>query len=86
MSPMARGWDSKAVEEQISEREAAAPMPALGPTKLSPLEAQNRVKRQSLMLARTRTRTALEGTRDEAYRQMLERALQHLDAELAELG
>ena len=59
--------------------------PATTPKKLSPLEAKNRVKRQSLLLARTRTLTALETSRDSGYREMLERALRHLDSELAEL-
>jgi hypothetical protein len=81
---MARGWESKSVEEQISAREVEAPAPVKkGP---SPAEVERRAKRDQLLLARTRTITALQTTRDEGYREMLERALQHLDSELAGLG
>ena len=54
--------------------------------KLSPLELQNRAKRDSLLLARKRTVAALETTTGGGYRTMLEQALQHLDSELASLG
>jgi hypothetical protein len=81
---MARGWESKSVEDQISERQTESPA-TNGKKTLSPLELKNRARRQSLLLARTRTVTALEGTRDSGYRTMLERALHDLDSELAEL-
>jgi hypothetical protein len=80
---MARGWESKSVEEQISLREVEAPAPVK--TAPSPVEVERRAKRNGLLLARTRTITALQTTRDEGYREMLERALQHLDSELAGL-
>ena len=80
---MARGWESKSVEDQIAERQAS---PATnGKKALSPLELKNRARRQSLLLARTRTLTALGATRDTGYRTMLERALHDLDSELSGL-
>ena len=61
-----------------------APAPN-GKKTLSPLELKKHARRQSLLLARTRTVRALEATRDTSYRSMLERALLDLDSELAEL-
>jgi hypothetical protein len=81
---MARGWESKSVEDQITERQVEAPAPK-GKNALSPLELKKHARRQSLLLARTRTVTALEATRDAGYRTMLERALLDLDSELAGL-
>ena len=83
---MARGWESKAVEEQISAREAETESPAPTQWTLPPDEVKHRTKRNGLLLARRRTLTALETTRDAGYREILERALQHLDSELANLG
>jgi len=81
--PMARGWESKAVEEQISAREDAAKTPPK--MALAPIELQRRAKRESLLLARTRTLNALESARDERYRVQLEQALVHLDSELGQI-
>ena len=80
---MARGWESKAIEEQISAREAEAEVSAK--EALSPAELKQRAKRDSLLLARSHTLNALQSARDERYRVQLEGALKHLDAELAKL-
>ncbi len=80
---MARGWESKAVEGQISEREAASQTG--GKPKLSRHQLEQKVKREGMLLARARTLSSLEATHDERYRCMLERALAHLDSQIAEL-
>ena len=80
---MARGWESKAVEGQISAREDGAKTPPK--MALAPIELQRRAKRESLLLARTRTLNALESARDERYRVQLEQALAHLDSELGQI-
>jgi hypothetical protein len=83
MSIMARGWESKAVEEQISAREAQSqetPKP-----RISSAEAARRSRHDGLLLARARTVAALESTKDQRYRSMLEGALAHLDSEIAVL-
>ena len=80
---MARGWESKSVEDQIAEREASA---SSGPQKrLSPSEAERQAKRDGLLLARARILTAIQSARNETYRAQLESALKHLDSELAGL-
>ena len=80
---MARGWDSKSVEEQINERQAE-PRNS-GKQKSGRRETEQRTKREGIRLARSRTLTALESTHDERYRALLERTLAHLDSELAKL-
>ncbi|HYR82896.1 MAG TPA: hypothetical protein VE422_02340 [Terriglobia bacterium] len=80
---MARGWESKAVEDQISARETEHQ--TLEKPALTPRERTLIVKKKGLLLARAHTLNALESARDERYRQQLERALAHLDSQLSEL-
>ena len=81
---MARGWDSKSVEDQITERQAESNAP--GKQRSTRKEVEQRAKREGIRLARSRTVTALESTQDQRYRALLERTLEHLDSELAKLG
>lgn len=80
---VARGWESKSIEEQISEREAEAQ--AKTKKRPSPQEIQQNSKRESILLARSRTVAAMESARDERYRALLKRTLDHLESELAKL-
>ena len=80
---MARGWESKAVEQQISERTAESDELKKTPSKV---DIENRRKRDGLLLARARTVNALQAAKDERYRGMLQEALAHLDSEIASLG
>ena len=80
---MARGWESKSVEEQISAKEADRQDRNKAP--LAADEVQLRSKRESLLLARTRTVAVLESARDERYRTILRAALADLDKQLSEL-
>jgi hypothetical protein len=81
---VARGWESKSVEEQISERQSESE--TSGKKKPSRFEIEQRAKREGILLARSRTLTALESTQDKRYRALLERTLAHLDSELKKLG
>jgi len=80
---MARGWESKSVEDQINEREAEAEK--LSKQKASPVDIEQKAKREGILLARARTSSVLESTRDERYRALLKRTLDHLDSELGKL-
>jgi len=80
---VARGWESKSVEDQISERAAEHKNPIK--KELSRLEIEQKSKKQGILLARTRTMTALESTQDDRYRELLRRTLDHLDSELRKL-
>jgi hypothetical protein len=81
---MARGWESKAVEDQIDDAERtrrAGAKPAL-----TPAEMERQSRKDGLLLSRTRTLNALQGSCDARYRALLERTLAHIDAELASLA
>jgi hypothetical protein len=80
---VARGWESKSVEEQINERQAESE--ASDRAKLNRREIEQRAKRESIRLARSHTLTAMESSHDSRYRALLERTLAHLDSELAKL-
>jgi hypothetical protein len=76
---MARGWESKSVEDQIAEaeeRRRAATAP-----KLSAAESADRERIANLQLALARLREQLSRARSEAHKQMLERALADIEAQ-----
>ena len=81
---MARGWESKSVEDQITEKENAS----IINSNLKLNRAQNaiRQKRESLILARAHTLSNLESASDARYRDLLERTLAHLESQIANLG
>jgi hypothetical protein len=81
---VARGWESKSVEEQITNRQAESE--PTGKKKPSRFEIEQKSRRESIRLARARATTALQSTHDGRYRALLERTLAHLDSELAKLG
>jgi len=81
---MARGWESKSVEDQIQERESRTSESASHP-KLTPEELQRRNKREGILMARTRTLTSLQTACGGRYRGHLEQVLADLDRQLADL-
>ena len=81
---MARGWESKSVEEQINEREAETENS--GKKKPSRREIEQKSKREGILLARSHTVSAMETARDDRYRALLKRTLDHLNSELSKLG
>ena len=80
---MARGWESKSVEEQQSQAASSEPMPGPRPT---PDQLMRQHQRNSLLLSRARVLQQLETAQNSQHRQMLEAALVDLDAQLARLG
>ena len=80
---MARGWESKDVEDQVERREAEKL--AAAAAKLTAEEAELARKRGPLELDRTRVMRELAATKHPRRRAQLEAALAHLNAELAKL-
>ena len=80
---MARGWESKNVEDQMEAAESAKQ--AAAKRALTPEEIERQSRRDRLLLSRTRTLNALQGTCDARYRALLERTLAHVDGELTQL-
>ena len=78
---MARGWESKSVEEQIDTTEAEKE--AQAKPRLTDFEREQNARKESLMLSRARIIRDLEAARNERYRALLEQTLAHVEAELA---
>ncbi len=77
---MARGWESKSVESQQSERRG----PEAG-SRQSREEMERTRKREGLEMSRRRVQHELETSRTETHRAALQHALHYLDDELAKL-
>jgi hypothetical protein len=79
---MARGWESKSVEEQQS----AANTQVESKQRLTPQQAAKKQKRDALALSRRHVLQQLEEVQNPRHRQMLETALSELDGRLERLG
>ena len=79
---MARGFESKSVEEQQAEakREPASNQ------RLTPEEIEDRRKLDGLLLSRKNIQSQLNSATNATHRQMLEGALAELDRQISELG
>jgi len=80
---MARGWESKAIEDQMAQAESDKRTAAKAA--LTPAEAERQTQREGLLLSRSRTLASLQGACDTRYRALLERTLAHVEEELARL-
>jgi hypothetical protein len=80
---MARGWESKAVEEQIDAAETGRK--ALRRKNLTAAEIEVQKKREGLTVERQRIVREMEQGYKRRYLVLLERALAHVDAELEKL-
>ena len=79
---MARGWESKSVEDQMSAAEANRD--AQIKPHFSAVEREQRERKQSLLLSRAQIINRLKVAQNARYRAQLESALQHVEAELKE--
>ena len=77
---MARGWESKAVSDQIEEGKES-PAQRTPDSDRSPEARMRREQLESLKLSRARTLAQLERATNPAYRNVLERALRSLEEE-----
>ena len=80
---MARGWESKAVEEQQAEARSKTD-PAK--VRLEPEQVAKQKERQGLLLSRQHVLQQLQAAQNPFHRKMLEGALGDLEAQLARLG
>ena len=81
---MAKGWESKSVEDQIqnaNERESGQ-----GRSQVTPAQAELRRRKNLLLLSRTRVQTELSTVTDQRYRDQLTRALTDIEAQISALG
>ena len=79
---MARGWESKSVEDQIEAAESRRAI-TLGKKQSAVEDARNR-EREQLLLSRTRVLHDIEHANNPRYQDILRGALKHLDDKLLE--
>ena len=81
---MARGWESKSVEDQIDMAEARS---ANARAKVLSEEAIEVLrKKESILMSRTRVVRDIESAQNPRYRAVLTKALADLDAQLSTLA
>ena len=83
---MARGWDSKGVEDQIEQ--SVLNKEFVSAAKKKPRTAdqvQRSIEKRNLEAARAKVRHEIESTQNERYQAMLTRSLRDLESKLAEL-
>jgi hypothetical protein len=78
---MARGWESKSVEEQQS----AADAQPQSKQRLTPEQAARKQQEETIHLSRRRILQQLQSAQNPRHRQMLESALADLDSRLARM-
>ena len=82
---MAKGWESKSVEEQQSQAPNTNGSKSSKP-QLTPEQIAQKQQRNGLELSRQRVLQQLQGACNPNHRSMLERALADLNGQLEKLG
>ena len=80
---MARGWESKSVEDQVADAEAAKE--AQAKPHLTEQQRATDTERQSLLLSRSQVKSRLAVATNARYRAQLNSALEDLERRLREL-
>ena len=80
---MAKGWESKSVEDQIQNSDEKDSRK--GQTRLSPEQTELRRRRNLLLLSRTRVQAELDSVSDSRYREQLSRALADIETQISAL-
>lgn len=81
---MARGWESKSVEDQVQE--AQTKNDGSGKPQLTSSQPELHRRREVLLLSRARVESELASNPSARYKDQLTRALADLDAQLANLA
>jgi hypothetical protein len=79
---MARGWESKSVEEQVQEHHQKEENTK---KQLTPEQLESRRKREVLLLSRSRVQKDLQASQNPRHRDQLNSALADLDSQIAAL-
>jgi len=80
---MARGWESKSVEEQVQEHQQKKGENTK--KQLTAEQLESRRKREVLLLSRSRVQKDLKASQNPRHRDQLNSALADLDSQIAEL-
>jgi hypothetical protein len=80
---VARGWESKSVEDQIAASEDRKAAAAKRVRTADEMERESR--KQGLLLSRTKIARDIENARDQRHRAALQQALDYIDAQIKAL-
>jgi hypothetical protein len=83
---MARGWESKSVEDQMEEARRSQEQEDAEGHVQSPEERERERKIESLKLERSRLTEQLNRARSEAYQRMIRQSLKAIEEELDTLS
>lgn len=83
---MARGWESKSVEDQMELAEARRAERSQSVDGLTPEQAQLKHDRESVELQLTRLRHEYEDSQHPRRREQIQEGIRFLEAKLAKLG
>ena len=75
---MARGWESKSIEAQMEEPLVSS----AGKPHLSPQQIEANQKRETLILTKKKLQADLERSSNPRHQEMLQRAIEEVDARL----
>lgn len=78
---MARGWESKSVEQQIDD--AGTESKGASSRYLSPEEAAVQKRREGLQLQRSHVLQEIASARNPRYRELLKEKLRHIEEQLS---
>jgi len=81
---MARGWESKSVEDQVEEAQRS--QVETDWQFRTPEERERRLKVETMTLERSRLAEQLERARSETHRRMIQQSLNAIEAEIAALS
>jgi hypothetical protein len=78
---MARGWESKSVEQQIEDAQMRPNRSSS--TNAAPAEIELRRRREGLLLQRSRILQEIDSARNPRYQELLKERLRHLESQLS---
>ena len=78
---MARGWESKAVEDQIESK--TTEFVAVKSKQRTADQVQKLIEKRNLEAARAKVRHEMDATQNERYKEMLTRSLRDLESKIA---
>jgi hypothetical protein len=82
---MAKGWESKAVEDQVQAANDSEQDTNTKRKQLTPEQMEAHRRKEVLLLSRARVEKDLHASQNPRYREQLTRALADLDAQLSKL-
>lgn len=81
---MAKGWESKSVEDQVQEHEVKDDKDSRK-KQLTPQQMEAHRRKEVLLLSRARVERDLNSSQNERYKEQLSRALSDLDEQISKL-